>query len=127
MVTVADPIVRRAPSWLQPVPGILLLAAIGLAGKVTEQAINSYGRTHQMVLPNIEYVLRAIVFGRYTEAETALRCRYFSSTISIAIRSGPSIIAARIEPHGWISSRNFTPSRFKRATVVSRFDVLTAQ
>src|SRR4030095_1442939 len=52
---------------------------------------------------------------------------HFTSTISIAIRSGPSIIAARIVPHGWISSRNFTPSRFKRATLVSRFDVLTAQ
>ena len=63
MVTVADPIVRRAPSWAQLIPGILLLAAIGYAGKVTEQAINSYGRTHQMVLPNIEYVLWAIVFG----------------------------------------------------------------
>ena len=63
MVTVADPLVKRAPSWLQLIPGILLLAAIGFAGKVTEQSINSYGRTHQMVLPNIEYVLWAIVFG----------------------------------------------------------------
>ena len=44
-------------------PGTLLLAAIGFAGKVTEQSITSFGRTHQMTLPNIEYVLWAIVFG----------------------------------------------------------------
>src|SRR5207237_217975 len=40
---------------------------------------------------------------------------------------GPSIIAARELPHAWISSRNLTPSRFKRATVASRSAVLTAQ
>jgi uncharacterized integral membrane protein (TIGR00698 family) len=45
------------------VPGTLLLAVIGFAGKVTEQSINSYGRAHQMTLPNIEYVLWAIIFG----------------------------------------------------------------
>jgi uncharacterized integral membrane protein (TIGR00698 family) len=44
-------------------PGTLLLAAIGFAGKLTEQSITSFGRTHQMTLPNIEYVLWAIVFG----------------------------------------------------------------
>ena len=54
--------VTRGPAW-QLIPGILLLALIGFAGKVTEQAINSYGRTHQLVLPNIEYVLWAILFG----------------------------------------------------------------
>ena len=45
------------------VPGTLLLAVIGFAGKVTEQSITSFGRTHQMTLPNIEYVLWAIIFG----------------------------------------------------------------
>jgi len=45
------------------IPGTLLLAAIGFAGKVTEQSIASFGRAHQMTLPNIEYVLWAIVFG----------------------------------------------------------------
>ena len=44
-------------------PGTLLLAAIGFAGKLTEQSITSFGRAHQMTLPNIEYVLWAIVFG----------------------------------------------------------------
>ncbi len=45
------------------VPGTLLLAVIGFAGKVTEQSIASFGRAHQMTLPNIEYVLWAIIFG----------------------------------------------------------------
>jgi uncharacterized membrane protein YadS len=45
------------------VPGTLLLAIIGLAGKVTEQSIAAYDRAHHLALPNIEYVLRAIVFG----------------------------------------------------------------
>jgi uncharacterized integral membrane protein (TIGR00698 family) len=42
---------------------MLLLAAIGWAGKFTEQSIASYGRAHHLTLPNIEYVLWAIVFG----------------------------------------------------------------
>ncbi len=45
------------------VPGMILLAVIGFAAKVTEQSIASYGRVHHVTLPNIEYVLWAIVFG----------------------------------------------------------------
>ena len=45
------------------VPGIALLLLVGYAGKVTEQSIAAYGRAHQLTLPNIEYVLWAIVFG----------------------------------------------------------------
>ncbi len=39
------------------IPGILLLALLGYAGKVTEQSIAAYGKAHHMALPNIEYVL----------------------------------------------------------------------
>src|SRR5258705_788465 len=45
------------------VPGVLLLLLLGLAGKVTEQSIAEYGRAHHLTLPNIEYVLWAIIFG----------------------------------------------------------------
>ena len=45
------------------IPGTLLLAVIGYAGKFTEQSINAYGKSHHVTLPNIEYVLWAIVFG----------------------------------------------------------------
>ncbi len=48
---------------LRLLPGLALLAAIGLAGKLVERAINEYGKAHHLALPNIEYVLWAIVFG----------------------------------------------------------------
>jgi len=45
------------------VPGVLLLAAVGYAGKFLEQFIARYGKAHHVVLPNIEYVLWAILIG----------------------------------------------------------------
>lgn len=45
------------------IPGLTLLAAIGLLGKLTEQGIANYGKAHHMRLPNIEYVLWAILYG----------------------------------------------------------------
>src|SRR5690348_14159960 len=45
------------------VPGVVLLAAIGYAGKVIERTINSYAKSHHLTIPNIEYVLWAIVIG----------------------------------------------------------------
>ncbi|HWC15543.1 MAG TPA: putative sulfate exporter family transporter, partial [Terriglobales bacterium] len=66
MATVALPQPALAP-WprrlLEPLPGIALLAAIGLLGKVIEQRIALYARTHHQHLPNIEYVLWAILIG----------------------------------------------------------------
>jgi len=58
-----QPVERGAPPWVQIVPGTILLAAVGFAGKIAEQSIAVYGRAHQLTLPNIEYVLWAIVFG----------------------------------------------------------------
>ncbi len=49
--------------FLRAVPGILLLAGIGYLGKLTEQAIAVYGKANHIALPNIEYVLWAILFG----------------------------------------------------------------
>jgi len=59
---------RRAESGpgarlLRLVPGIALLAAIGYLGKLTEQTISAYGKAHHLALPNVEYVLWAILFG----------------------------------------------------------------
>src|SRR5580700_5080930 len=55
-----DSIFRRVARLL---PGLLLLAAVGFAGKVVEQSITRYGKTHHVTLPNIEYVLWAILIG----------------------------------------------------------------
>ena len=65
MTLAAHPVAAtpRLPSWVRIVPGMLLLTVIGWAGKVTEQSIAAYGKAHHLALPNIEYVLWAIVFG----------------------------------------------------------------
>lgn len=61
---IPQPIAIHPPlRFFRAVPGILLLAAIGYFGKLTEQSIARYGKTHHVALPNIEYVLWAILFG----------------------------------------------------------------
>src|SRR5258708_19544337 len=44
-------------------PGVLLLVIIGLAGKLLEQSISKYSKAHHLTVPNIEYVLWAILLG----------------------------------------------------------------
>ena len=66
MATIALPQPALAPPsrrLLEPIPGIALLAAIGLLGKFIEQRIALYGKTHHLHLPNVEYVLWAILIG----------------------------------------------------------------
>lgn len=45
------------------IPGLFLLVSVGYAGKFVEQSIARYGKAHHMTLPNIEYVLWAILIG----------------------------------------------------------------
>src|SRR5580658_5345017 len=45
------------------IPGLLLLAAVGYAGRIIERSIANYGKAHHLTLPNIEYVLWAIIIG----------------------------------------------------------------
>lgn len=45
------------------VPGLALLFVIGSSGKWLEASIRQYGKAHHLVLPNIEYVLWAILIG----------------------------------------------------------------
>src|ERR1035438_9007299 len=45
------------------IPGLLLLAVVGYAGKLIEQSIAAYTKSHHATFPNIEYVLWAIVIG----------------------------------------------------------------
>ena len=48
---------------LRLLPGVALLFSIGYAGKLGEALLRDYGKAHHLALPNIEYVLWAIVFG----------------------------------------------------------------
>ena len=60
----AAPTESQAPvSAAGLIPGILLLAVVGYAGKFIEHFIAAYGKAHHLVLPNIEYVLWAILIG----------------------------------------------------------------
>src|SRR5438045_553990 len=54
------PLPRR---FIELLPGLALLFAIGFSGKLIEQTINGYGKAHHLALPNFEYVLWAIVIG----------------------------------------------------------------
>jgi uncharacterized integral membrane protein (TIGR00698 family) len=65
ITTSAVPTVTTSPAlrMLRLVPGLILLVVIGLLGKLTEQSIAAYGKAHHLHLPNIEYVLWAILYG----------------------------------------------------------------
>jgi uncharacterized integral membrane protein (TIGR00698 family) len=49
--------------FLRLIPGVILLAVIGFAGKLLEKNINLYAKSHHWTFPNIEYVLWAILIG----------------------------------------------------------------
>jgi len=55
--------VQPALRFLRVIPGILLLAAVGYAGKLLEQNVGAYAKAHHWTFPNIEYVLWAIILG----------------------------------------------------------------
>jgi uncharacterized integral membrane protein (TIGR00698 family) len=55
--------IEQKSNPLTLLPGIALLFAVGYAGKFIEQSIARYGKAHHQVLPNIEYVLWAILIG----------------------------------------------------------------
>jgi uncharacterized integral membrane protein (TIGR00698 family) len=54
---------NRLLNALRIVPGVLLLAGIGYAGKILEHSVNAYAKAHHWTFPNIEYVLWAILIG----------------------------------------------------------------
>src|ERR1700729_612348 len=58
---------RTAPQpllqFLALIPGVILLVAVGYAGKLLERNVGAYAKAHHWVFPNIEYVLWAILIG----------------------------------------------------------------
>ncbi|SNS94184.1 conserved hypothetical integral membrane protein [Granulicella rosea] len=79
------------------IPGIALLAAVGYAGKFIEQSIARYGKAHHLVLPNIEYVLWAIVIGVII-ANTITLPRIFRAgvaTYEFWLKAGIILLGAR--------------------------------
>jgi uncharacterized integral membrane protein (TIGR00698 family) len=64
-VAVAQPVAEGSflRRLVDLIPGVLLLVAVGYAGKIIEKSIATYGKAHHLTLPNIEYVLWAILIG----------------------------------------------------------------
>src|SRR5712672_1895884 len=54
---------QPAIQFFRVIPGVLLLAAVGYAGKLLERNVGTYARAHHWTFPNIEYVLWAILIG----------------------------------------------------------------
>jgi uncharacterized integral membrane protein (TIGR00698 family) len=54
---------QPALQFFRVIPGVLLLGAIGYAGKLLEQNVGKYAKAHHWTFPNIEYVLWAILLG----------------------------------------------------------------
>ena len=100
MATVALPQPALAPlprRLVEPIPGIVLLTSIGLLGKFIEQRIALYGKTHHLHLPNIEYVLWAILIGLVV-ANTVGVPRVFKAgiaTYDFWLKTGIVLLGAR--------------------------------
>src|SRR6476469_8262832 len=62
-ITADEPRLSLPRRVVDLLPGLALLFVIGFSGKLIEQTINGYGKTHHLALPNFEYVLWAIVIG----------------------------------------------------------------
>src|SRR5580704_14464434 len=78
-------------------PGIALLAVVGYTGKFVEHFINTYGKTHHYVLPNIEYVLWAILFGILISNTVGLPriFRAGAATYEFWLKAGIILLGAR--------------------------------
>ena len=102
--TPTETLATTAASRLEPrttlldlVPGVLLLACVGFAGKFVEQSISRYGKAHHLILPNIEYVLWAILFGALI-ANTVGLPRLFRAgvaTYEFWLKAGIILLGAR--------------------------------
>jgi uncharacterized integral membrane protein (TIGR00698 family) len=79
------------------IPGILLLAVVGYAGKFIEQFIAHYGKAHHLVLPNIEYVLWAILIGLVISNTVGIPTIFRSgvATYEFWLKAGIVLLGAR--------------------------------
>ncbi len=78
-------------------PGILLLALVGYVGKFIEHFIATYGKAHYLALPNIEYVLWAILLGVAISNTVGVPTFFRSgvSTYEFWLKTGIVLLGAR--------------------------------
>jgi len=82
-------------------PGIVLLFLVGYAGKFTEQWLAAYGKAHQLTLPNIEYVLWAIVFGLIVSNTVGLPAIFRAVMTSVNMTMPPTLPVPSCQ--GWMA------------------------
>ena len=88
---------QPALGLLRLIPGVLLLAAVGYAGKLLEKNVGAYAKAHHWTFPNIEYVLWAILIVRSVPAfceDNVFRDNRGSSVASLTTRWRTGIIKA---------------------------------
>src|SRR5437763_10736750 len=100
----ADAIALAQPRPIQPalqflrlIPGVVLLAGVGYAGKLLEKNVGTYARAHHWTFPNIEYVLWAILIG-LTISNTVGVPRIFRAGVAIYefwLKAGIVLLGAR--------------------------------
>jgi uncharacterized integral membrane protein (TIGR00698 family) len=85
------------PAWIGILPGVALLVVIGYFGKLTEEAIATYGKAHHQALPNIEYVLWAILFGLIVSNTVGVPriCRAGIATYEFWLKAGIVFLGSR--------------------------------
>jgi uncharacterized integral membrane protein (TIGR00698 family) len=85
------------PAWISLLPGVALLVVIGYLGKLTERAIATYGKAHHQALPNIEYVLWAILFGLIVSNTVGVPriCRAGIATYEFWLKAGIVFLGSR--------------------------------
>lgn len=82
------------------VPGLILLFVIGSAGKWIEAILRDYGKAHHLVLPNIEYVLWAILIGfavgnLFTRSQWLAACEPGIDTYEFFLKVGIALLGVR--------------------------------
>src|SRR5215472_5642877 len=84
-------------NFIRLIPGVLLLAAVGYAGKFIERFIAQYGKAHHLVLPNIEYVLWAILIGLAISNTVGVPALFRSgvATYEFWLKAGIVLLGAR--------------------------------
>jgi uncharacterized integral membrane protein (TIGR00698 family) len=93
-------VVAKGARALALVPGVALLLAIGYAGKRAEGFLRAYGKDHHVPLPNVEYVLWAILIGLVV-GNVCSRSRFFSvflpgiNTYEFFLKVGIALLGAR--------------------------------
>ena len=92
-----EPAAGGASRLLALLPGVALLLGVGLLGKLSEQLLRDYSRAHHLALPNVEYVLWAILYGLLL-ANTVGVARVFRpgvATYEFWLKAGIVLLGAR--------------------------------